>query len=263
VFVHCQVDILSKQISSFLSSTQDDQAAQPILRPAADAEGNRERDGEQATPQSRRAPATSGRTPTGASVIARPWSSALKLRSKLSQKKYRAALAKAVQELYRGLTLLKNYRILNFTGLVKILKKHDKVSSHKVSPALLPLVQNSYFFSSPILDQFLERVERIYEHTFCAGDRKAAMDVLRPSPPPLSSWLLFSLGFTAGLSLTLVVFFALMLAWGQHLSEHSLPDDLIAIAPVFRCLFLLILSTWLWGAVVHQYQKHQLNFEVR
>jgi hypothetical protein len=38
-------------------------------------------------------------------------------------------LERALKELYRGLSLLRNYRILNYTAFVKITKKHDKVTS--------------------------------------------------------------------------------------------------------------------------------------
>lgn len=41
----------------------------------------------------------------------------------------RQNIKRGLTECYRGLELLKNYRILNYTGFVKILKKYDKVRS--------------------------------------------------------------------------------------------------------------------------------------
>jgi SPX domain protein involved in polyphosphate accumulation len=35
-------------------------------------------------------------------------------------------LQRAMSDIYRDLTLLRNFAILNYTGCVKILKKHDK-----------------------------------------------------------------------------------------------------------------------------------------
>jgi hypothetical protein len=44
-------------------------------------------------------------------------------------------------ELYRALEMLKEFRVLNFTAFTKILKKHDKHTAWRGSPALqLPLL---------------------------------------------------------------------------------------------------------------------------
>lgn len=42
--------------------------------------------------------------------------------------KDRRKLAIALKELYRGLELMRNFRVLNYTAFVKICKKHDKNS---------------------------------------------------------------------------------------------------------------------------------------
>ena len=47
-----------------------------------------------------------------------------KFHLKYTKQAERAALSTAFRELYRGLDLLKNYRVLNYTAFVKILKKY-------------------------------------------------------------------------------------------------------------------------------------------
>lgn len=49
-------------------------------------------------------------------------------------------LSAACSELYRGIDLLKQYRVLNYTAFVKILKKHDKKGSWK--PGVRALVED-------------------------------------------------------------------------------------------------------------------------
>lgn len=239
-----KLDVISKQISALLEAETE---SAPVLHPAA---GTSTAHGEGSA---RSSPAPN---PHGAH-----FSSAYKLRSKASRAKSKSALSKALRELYRGLNLLKNFRILNFTGVVKILKKHDKISDWKLGGEVLPIVQQSYFFASPVLESFLERVEAMYVGAFAAGDRRKGMDVLRPSTPPLSAWLLFSLGFTAGLCLILLCILTGLLVWStRYTSPPLLPSSAIAIAPIFRCLFLLLLAVWLWAGLVWAYQKHQLNW---
>lgn len=52
-----------------------------------------------------------------------------KLTARMQLEKKKEILQKACGDLYRGLDFLKNFRILNYTGFVKILKKHDKRSA--------------------------------------------------------------------------------------------------------------------------------------
>lgn len=49
-------------------------------------------------------------------------------------KRYKRKLRAAVQEAYKGLEILKNYRILNLTGFRKALKKFEKASRVSFRP---------------------------------------------------------------------------------------------------------------------------------
>lgn len=58
---------------------------------------------------------------------------AMKKSSKKWKKSKMAELRNAYSELYLSLVLLQNYKVLNYTGFRKILKKHDKVRLWKGS----------------------------------------------------------------------------------------------------------------------------------
>ncbi len=45
------------------------------------------------------------------------------------------------------------------SGFVKILKKHDKMSAFDATSIILPIIEQERFKASPVLEQFLLRVE--------------------------------------------------------------------------------------------------------
>lgn len=75
---------------------------------------------------------------------------------------YRVAkrrLRQAVLEFYRGLELLKGYRLLNRTGLSKILKKFDKMSGRHMSDEYNEKIKALHFDQSEILGDIMEHTE--------------------------------------------------------------------------------------------------------
>lgn len=75
---------------------------------------------------------------------------------------YRVAkrrLKQAVLEFYRGMELLKGYRLLNRTGLSKILKKFDKTSGRKISPEYTEKLKLVHFDQSDSLENIMDRTE--------------------------------------------------------------------------------------------------------
>ena len=75
---------------------------------------------------------------------------------------YRVAkrrLHQAVLEFYRGMELLKNYRLLNRTGIYKILKKFDKTAGRRMSAEYTEKLNSVHFETSTELDKIMERTE--------------------------------------------------------------------------------------------------------
>jgi SPX domain len=71
----------------------------------------------------------------------------------------RRRLKQAVLEFYRGMELLKGYRLLNRTGLAKILKKFDKTSGRKISPEYNEKLKSVHFDQSEVLENIMDHTE--------------------------------------------------------------------------------------------------------
>jgi xenotropic and polytropic retrovirus receptor 1 len=71
----------------------------------------------------------------------------------------RRRLKQALLEFYRGMELLKSYRLLNRTGLSKILKKFDKTTGRKISSDYHERLKTVYFFQSDTLEEIMDHTE--------------------------------------------------------------------------------------------------------
>ena len=172
-------------------------------------------------------------------------------------------LERAVKELYRGLTLLRNYRIMNYTAFVKILKKHEKLSAFRSSTRAVAAVDAAHFVQSPLLNELSSRCEQLYSAVFRKGDRRSAANSLRADAPRSNAWMTFRLGALVGLSLSLlfVIPFVVQYLHSSSFSPHygNLPN-LAAALPVYRCLGLIYLNLWLWGLCIHVLHSARINW---
>lgn len=97
-------------------------------------------------------------------------------RYKAARKKLKAA----VLEYYRGLEILKNYKILNRTGFAKILKKLEKATEVQCGDAYYSAkVAPSILVCSESVEKLLKGTEEIYTAYFEHGNRKRALERLR------------------------------------------------------------------------------------
>lgn len=84
-------------------------------------------------------------------------------------------VGREIVDFHGEMVLLENYSALNYTGLVKILKKYDKRSGALIR---LPFIQNVLqqpFFSTDLLDKLVKECETVLERLF-------SMNVLSVSP---------------------------------------------------------------------------------
>ena len=71
----------------------------------------------------------------------------------------RRRLKQAIMEFYRGMMLLKGYRLLNRTGLAKILKKFDKATGRNISGEYAEKLKLVHFYQSDELENLMDRTE--------------------------------------------------------------------------------------------------------
>jgi len=71
----------------------------------------------------------------------------------------RRRLKQAILEFYRGMELLKEYRLLNRTALAKILKKFDKIAGRTISGKYVDKLKSVHFDQSDELETLLEQTE--------------------------------------------------------------------------------------------------------
>lgn len=98
--------------------------------------------------------------------------------------RYRTARKKlkaVVLEYYRGLEILKNYKVLNRTGFAKILKKLEKTTGvyHCADAYYNARVGPSVLVTSQSTERLLKATEDIFSSFFEHGDRKKALERLR------------------------------------------------------------------------------------
>jgi EXS family/SPX domain len=170
----------------------------------------------------------------------------------------RSQLRRACRQLYRGLELLKNFRVLNYTGIVKIMKKHDKVAMFRASPEVLMVALSQPFFSSPLVAHLLAKVEEVFVAAFADGDRAEGMQKLRRIRKPLSHNVTFRLGWAIGIASALMIVLLFITRIVPDINENPY---FFAPFPVFRGTGLVILYIFLWGVNTHFCRKYRINYE--
>ena len=93
----------------------------------------------------------------------------------------------ACHEIFRMMLLLRDYAALNYIGLVKIMKKHDKLGGWDASPRVLAEIREHAFHKDAVqqrtwafgrLGILIDELEDFYATSFMANDRAAAKRAL-------------------------------------------------------------------------------------
>ncbi|KAK3009292.1 hypothetical protein RJ639_013142 [Escallonia herrerae] len=71
------------------------------------------------------------------------------------------------------MVLLENYSALNYTGLVKILKKYDKLSGALIRLPFIQKVLQEPFFKTDVLKQLVKECETVLDRLFSMNERSA------------------------------------------------------------------------------------------
>ena len=164
--------------------------------------------------------------------------------------------------LFRDLSLLENYTMLNYTAFVKILKKHDKMLRRRSSERMQPVIGGSQFCRAEQAHALLAGVEAFFAATFCNGERRIARSTLMMKQREDTAQGKVSLGVRGGVCLTLG---AWVLWDGMAVTLEQRHDPLYIsdtpAFPIFRMVFGLLLLFWCWGLSVRVWVETRINYQ--
>lgn len=72
--------------------------------------------------------------------------------------------------------MLQNYRILNYTGLVKLISKYDIHCNTHLHDTFLKRLEEEPFYSNPLLTEMIKETESVFIKYIHHGNRKKAME---------------------------------------------------------------------------------------
>jgi len=186
-----------------------------------------------------------------------------------SRARERASCMRASVELFRNLQHLTNFCILNYTGFVKICKKHDKsVPSHmklwkaRLEAELEPLP----FVVLEGLGSLTQQLEQGYADAFCDGNLQMAKAALLMRKEKSSAGLSFTLGLQVGAC----VLFAVWTVWDLYVDVLLLGRArvnterqwklLSLMLPIYRACGAIVLGVGLWACCLQCWKAARINY---
>lgn len=183
----------------------------------------------------------------------------------LDPERYKAArhkLKEAMAEFYRGLELIRSYKVLNKDGFGKILKKFDKTLETSSSiPYFRSKIEPSILVQSQRIEALLKSTEDAFTGFFEHGDRKRALDRLRMQGTAKNGLHTHHAsasrtGFFLGVSVCATV--AGLVQMMQPETQASIPAW-SALVRVYGALFLPILFAVLFGLNLAAFAYGRIN----
>lgn len=186
----------------------------------------------------------------------------------------RDSLKRALVELHRLLHHLENFALLNYTGFVKIQKKHDKwqqLHSDMVKYQNTSLLKahdarlNAFAFSkAQKCRELLAEVETLFADRFCDGDRSVALATLLTKREIIINWAHIYLGMKVGVCLLLIVWVGwdslIVPTFRSERERHVIDLVLTRAYPVYRGIGGLLLLHWLLGVSLYVWRSARINY---
>ena len=171
------------------------------------------------------------------------------------------SIQRALVDLYRMAKLLQNFVIINFTGFVKISKKHDKtLVEHKGRFKQLIRPENICNEGKEV-ENFANHIEQLYANWFCDRNVSDAKVQLLPKRGDglEMDWSQLRLGYRMGMCSILGLWVCWDCIWGMLTSGQSTIGGRTAF-PVFRACGGLLLLQWFWGCSVWTWTRYRVNY---
>eukprot|EP00603_Paraphysomonas_imperforata_P006873 CAMPEP_0114424970 /NCGR_PEP_ID=MMETSP0103-20121206/6980_1 /TAXON_ID=37642 ORGANISM="Paraphysomonas imperforata, Strain PA2" /NCGR_SAMPLE_ID=MMETSP0103 /ASSEMBLY_ACC=CAM_ASM_000201 /LENGTH=633 /DNA_ID=CAMNT_0001593763 /DNA_START=63 /DNA_END=1961 /DNA_ORIENTATION=+ len=182
--------------------------------------------------------------------------------NKAGRKAQEASLKRNLTVLYRKLSDLETYRLLNRTLIIKILKKYDKVHKKHGDPVFESLMSTLEFYrlgNGRKLEDFHVDVEMLYAEFFCDGLREEAQGKLTLSKGEHRPKKMFFLAGKIGIFLTLVAWFFFDMSVSPSLTTtYFLAKD--PAVYVYAFVAALIVYRWIWGFNVYMWESAGIDY---
>lgn len=168
------------------------------------------------------------------------------------------ALKVRSKELYRSLDSLRSFRVYNYAGFVKLLKRHRKHSLVSFEDNLLAYLNGSDFVRAHLCVEMRGRLEEMYATAFFDRNMKKGNIDLRGTRVTNADgdFVSFVLGVSVGISAVLFVVFGMTVGLVGRITEQAF---FIPVFPIYRGLGMILLLIWVWGMDVLACEKRRIN----
>ncbi|KAJ2112979.1 Xenotropic and polytropic retrovirus receptor 1 [Coemansia sp. RSA 922] len=173
----------------------------------------------------------------------------------------RGKIKLAMLEVYRGMDMLKNYRILCYTAFIKALKKYQKTARWcDGTDFFLHKVDNCYMATSDLLNGLSAQVETMYVNRYAGGSRSKGMSKLRVNTNSSSTshqGSIFRSGLMLGVSLPLIVraiYEANLLSNEQRVPYHR------QLLQIYGSIFLVLIFLLLFSINIMAWTQAHINY---
>uniref|UniRef100_K3WSV9 SPX domain-containing protein n=1 Tax=Globisporangium ultimum (strain ATCC 200006 / CBS 805.95 / DAOM BR144) TaxID=431595 RepID=K3WSV9_GLOUD len=176
------------------------------------------------------------------------------------------SLKNSLVELHRLLNLLQNFALLNYTGFIKILKKHDKMF-----PSLPSLrrdhkrrLQRFAFAEAQQCRELLRELEQVFADLFCESNRSVAIATLMTKKEDFVNWAHIYIGIKIGSCIILLVWVVwdslVVPTFKSERERHIIDLALTRAYPVYRGIGCLLLLHWLVGLSLYVWRLARINY---
>ncbi|KAF0688925.1 hypothetical protein As57867_019486, partial [Aphanomyces stellatus] len=172
------------------------------------------------------------------------------------------SMTSACQELHRLLNMLQNFALLNYTGLTKILKSHEKKckSQESIRYVFAEKLNTCAFSSASQAKDEITKLEHWFARTFYDNNRPIALAALMARKDEHVDWSQAYIGMKFGMLLML----GLWVLWDVGIIPSIQRDDnhlrllLTKGFPVYRGLGCVILFNWLMGVSLYVWRSARI-----
>lgn len=188
------------------------------------------------------------------------------------------SLRRAFGESSKKANYLQNFCILNYTAVIKILKKHDKVTDTTLVDSVTVLQESRKFMAHTGIDQIIRKHEKLYADHFHRGNLELARGdlLLKRNNQEQLVKATGARGCLYGVVTVLVVWVVwdivvdLSLRGGDLISKEYRPVNMTSEEavnlwrtnefPVYRGLFYFVFWMWCWGVSLGVWQSTRINY---